>query len=164
MLVINFIDLPQMETSNAITIVGGGLAGLTAAIHLSKIGYSVTLIEKNSYPKHKVCGEYISNEVLSYLNKKYTSEYFVFINQLDIKNDMSSYDINTDSYQREVVVHYSILDITGKTINAGIATSRFSSKENNPKKIVAQCFSPIATYIAAKFTAIANPKPAPQKN
>ena len=103
-------------------------------------------------------------EVLSYLNKKYTSEYFVFINQLDIKNDMSSYDINTDSYQREVVVHYSILDITGKTINAGIATSRFSSKENNPKKIVAQCFSPIATYIAAKFTAIANPKPAPQKN
>lgn len=57
-----------METSNSITIVGGGLAGLTAAIHLSKIGYSVTLIEKNNYPKHKVCGEYISNEVLPYLN------------------------------------------------------------------------------------------------
>lgn len=57
-----------METSNSIIIVGGGLAGLTAAIHLSKIGYSATLIEKNSYPKHKVCGEYISNEVLPYLN------------------------------------------------------------------------------------------------
>jgi hypothetical protein len=28
----------------------------------------VLLIEKNSYPKHKVCGEYISNEVLPYLN------------------------------------------------------------------------------------------------
>jgi flavin-dependent dehydrogenase len=27
----------------------------------------VLLIEKNSYPKHKVCGEYISNEVLPYL-------------------------------------------------------------------------------------------------
>lgn len=103
-------------------------------------------------------------EVLSYLNKKYSSEYFIFINQLDIKNDMNSYDMNTDTYQREIVVHYSILDITGKTINAGVATSRFSSKENNPKKIVAQCFSPIATYIAAKFTAIANPKPVPQKN
>jgi flavin-dependent dehydrogenase len=51
-----------------VLIIGGGLAGLTAAIHLSKIGLQVTVIEKNSYPKHKVCGEYISNEVLPYLN------------------------------------------------------------------------------------------------
>lgn len=49
-------------------IVGGGLAGLTSAVHLSKQGLSVLLIEKNEYPKHKVCGEYISNEVLPYLN------------------------------------------------------------------------------------------------
>jgi len=51
-----------------IIIVGGGLAGLTAAIHLSKLGLKIILIEKNEYPKHKVCGEYISNEVLPYLN------------------------------------------------------------------------------------------------
>ncbi|MBA0883789.1 NAD(P)/FAD-dependent oxidoreductase [Flavobacterium undicola] len=57
-----------MEKEKAILIVGGGLAGLTAAIHLSKIGLKVILIEKNEFPKHKVCGEYISNEVLSYLN------------------------------------------------------------------------------------------------
>lgn len=48
-------------------IIGGGLAGLTAAIHLRKLNIPVTLIEKNAYPKHKVCGEYISNEVLPYL-------------------------------------------------------------------------------------------------
>ena len=57
-----------MNISKEITIIGGGLAGLTAAIHLSKIGLKVTLIEKNEYPKHKVCGEYISNEVLSYFD------------------------------------------------------------------------------------------------
>jgi len=51
-----------------VIIVGGGLAGLTSAIHLSKRGKQVLLIEKNEYPKHKVCGEYISNEVLPYLN------------------------------------------------------------------------------------------------
>ncbi|MFO7672777.1 MAG: NAD(P)/FAD-dependent oxidoreductase [Lutibacter sp.] len=51
-----------------VVIVGGGLAGLTSAIHLSKFGISVLVIEKNAYPKHKVCGEYISNEVLPYLN------------------------------------------------------------------------------------------------
>ena len=57
-----------METNSKIVIVGAGLAGLTAAIHLSKLGYSIILIEKNSFPKHKVCGEYISNEVLPYLD------------------------------------------------------------------------------------------------
>lgn len=57
-----------MNVSKRIVIVGGGLAGLTAAIHLSKIGLKVILIEKNEYPKHKVCGEYISNEILPYLN------------------------------------------------------------------------------------------------
>jgi len=50
-----------------VLIVGGGLAGLSSAIHLSKQNLSVLVIEKNSYPKHKVCGEYISNEVLPYL-------------------------------------------------------------------------------------------------
>lgn len=50
-----------------IIIIGGGLAGLCNAIHLSKFGKKVLLIEKNEYPKHKVCGEYISNEVLPYL-------------------------------------------------------------------------------------------------
>lgn len=98
-------------------------------------------------------------EALTYLNKKYQTEYFIFINELDIKNDMSSYDMASDTYQREVTVHYSIIDKTGKTMNAGIATSRFSSKENSPKKIVVQCFSPIATYIAGKFSTAVNPKP-----
>lgn len=52
---------------NSIVIVGGGLAGLTAAIHLKNNNYTVLVIEKNDFPKHKVCGEYISNEVLPYL-------------------------------------------------------------------------------------------------
>lgn len=56
-----------MQKNNAVIIVGGGLAGLTAAIHLTKIGLAVILFEKNTFPKHKVCGEYVSNEVLPYL-------------------------------------------------------------------------------------------------
>ena len=51
-----------------VIIIGGGLAGLTSAIHLAKANYNVLLFEKNAYPKHKVCGEYVSNEVLPYLN------------------------------------------------------------------------------------------------
>jgi flavin-dependent dehydrogenase len=55
-------------TTFDVIIVGGGLAGLTNAIHLSQFKQRVLLIEKKSFPKHKVCGEYISNEVLPYLN------------------------------------------------------------------------------------------------
>ncbi len=50
-----------------VIIIGGGLAGLTSAIHLAQHNFQVLLIEKNSFPKHKVCGEYVSNEVLPYL-------------------------------------------------------------------------------------------------
>ena len=56
-----------MKTNPDVLIIGGGLAGLTGAIHLSKKGLKVTLIEKSNYPRHKVCGEYISNEILPYL-------------------------------------------------------------------------------------------------
>jgi menaquinone-9 beta-reductase len=50
-----------------VVIIGGGLAGLTAGIQLSRNGISVMIIEKNDFPKHKVCGEYVSNEIKSYL-------------------------------------------------------------------------------------------------
>ncbi|SHM93072.1 NAD(P)/FAD-dependent oxidoreductase [Polaribacter sp. KT 15] len=56
-----------MNKNYEIVVIGGGLAGLCSAIHLSKFGKKVLLIEKSEYPKHKVCGEYISNEVLPYL-------------------------------------------------------------------------------------------------
>jgi len=53
-----------------IIIIGGGLGGLTAAILLAKNGRSVLLVEKKSYPFHRVCGEYISNEVKDFLQKE----------------------------------------------------------------------------------------------
>ncbi|KAA1244669.1 NAD(P)/FAD-dependent oxidoreductase [Aquimarina sp. RZ0] len=56
-----------MNKHSHVLIIGGGLSGLTNAIHLAKANIPVILIEKDSYPKHKVCGEYISNEVLPYL-------------------------------------------------------------------------------------------------
>ena len=60
--------MSQQTLQPDVIIVGGGLAGLSSAIHLSMENLSVLVIEKHSYPRHKVCGEYISNEVLPYLD------------------------------------------------------------------------------------------------
>src|SRR5690349_9746240 len=45
-----------------VAIIGGGLAGCAAAIHLAKHGHHVVLFEAQSYPHHKVCGEFLSPE------------------------------------------------------------------------------------------------------
>jgi menaquinone-9 beta-reductase len=50
-----------------LAIVGGGLAGLTLAIQSANAGYRVVLFEKEVYPFHKVCGEYISMESRNFL-------------------------------------------------------------------------------------------------
>lgn len=50
-----------------IAIVGGGLAGLITSLELSKKGVPSSVFEKRVYPFHKVCGEYVSNEVVPYL-------------------------------------------------------------------------------------------------
>jgi flavin-dependent dehydrogenase len=50
-----------------IAIIGGGPAGSSAAILLSKKGYSVTLVEKKSFPREVLCGEFISKEVVEFL-------------------------------------------------------------------------------------------------
>jgi menaquinone-9 beta-reductase len=55
------------EPEHDVIIVGGGLAGLTASILLGRAGARVLLIEKKQYPFHKVCGEYVSNEILVFL-------------------------------------------------------------------------------------------------
>ena len=43
-----------------ITIAGGGLAGLSLGIALQSRGVAVTLHEASAYPRHRVCGEFIS--------------------------------------------------------------------------------------------------------
>lgn len=99
----------------------------------------------------------INKDLLTYLNGKYKSDVFVFINQLDIKKDPESYDITTDTYKRDVIVHYTVFDKTGKRINAGIATSSFSSTVNDPKTIINTAFTDIAKTITARVTKLVAP-------
>ena len=51
-----------------VAIVGGGLAGIALSIQLKRMSIEVILFEKEEYPFHKVCGEYISLESWDFLN------------------------------------------------------------------------------------------------
>ena len=51
-----------MPANKPITIVGGGLAGLTLGIGLRQRAVPVTVWESGHYPRHRVCGEFISGK------------------------------------------------------------------------------------------------------
>jgi flavin-dependent dehydrogenase len=57
----------ELNSKYDVAIIGGGLAGLSLSIQLARAGIGVVLIEKEKYPFHKVCGEYISMESWSFL-------------------------------------------------------------------------------------------------
>lgn len=59
----------QMTGYYDCAIIGGGVAGLCLAIQLAQLQHRVILFEKNTYPFHKVCGEYISNESRDFLER-----------------------------------------------------------------------------------------------
>ena len=103
-----------------VVIIGGGLAGLCNAIHLSKFGKKVLLIEKNNYPKHKVCGEYISNEVLPYLD-------FLDVNPFDFGA------IKIDEFQLSTTNNKLI---SAKLPLGGFCISRFTLDEVLAKKAI----------------------------
>lgn len=52
-----------------VAVIGGGLAGLSLAIQMADAGRTVILFEKENYPFHRVCGEYISHESWNFLEE-----------------------------------------------------------------------------------------------
>src|SRR5262245_25527140 len=43
-----------------VLVIGGGPGGATSALLLARAGWSVALVERKSFPRRKVCGEYLS--------------------------------------------------------------------------------------------------------
>jgi flavin-dependent dehydrogenase len=62
--------LPETYTRKPdLLIAGGGLAGLSLGIQVARAGFRVVLAEKEAYPFHRVCGEYISMESWDFLEQ-----------------------------------------------------------------------------------------------
>jgi menaquinone-9 beta-reductase len=60
-----------------LTVIGGGPAGTSAAITAARQGARVLLLERGRFPRHKVCGEFVSAESLGLLkdllDRRYTT-------------------------------------------------------------------------------------------
>jgi flavin-dependent dehydrogenase len=54
---------------SSVAIAGAGPAGSSLAIRLVETGLDVTLIERESFPRHKLCGEFISPECLTHFEQ-----------------------------------------------------------------------------------------------
>jgi flavin-dependent dehydrogenase len=52
-----------------ILIAGAGVAGSSLAIRLAQMNFRVTLVEREKFPRHKLCGEFISPEALLHFEK-----------------------------------------------------------------------------------------------
>ena len=87
-----------------VVVVGGGLAGLSAAIILARAQFKVLVLEKESYPKHKVCGEYISMESKPFLQ---------------------SLGIPIDELQLPVISKLQVTDTRGNVLNTDLPQGGF---------------------------------------
>ncbi|MBC7922134.1 MAG: FAD-dependent monooxygenase [Ferruginibacter sp.] len=98
---------------NDVLIIGGGLAGLVSALQLARAGLRVGVIEKKTYPFHRVCGEYLSNEVLPFVQ---------------------SLGVDLDRLQPARITRFQLTSPTGKRLDlpldlGGFGLSRYALDE-----------------------------------
>jgi flavin-dependent dehydrogenase len=60
--------MPNLKDQYDLTVIGGGPAGTAAAITAARAGAKVLLLERGRFPRHKVCGEFVSAESLGLLS------------------------------------------------------------------------------------------------
>lgn len=96
-----------------------------------------------------------NTELINNLNKKYQAEYYIFVNELDIKRGAEEqYLGGAKNNDREIKVHYTIFDKNEKEVNSGAIITAFDGNENDINKIIKSQFGLIAEKIVSKIIPI----------
>jgi menaquinone-9 beta-reductase len=131
-----------MKQETDILVIGGGPAGSTTALYLSRLGYDITLIEKKKFPRETLCGEFLSKEITDILKELNIFQEFISLKPNQIKsfravNDSATElhsDLNFEAYAMKRSVFDSLLLENAKKQNVNIiqpAIVRSVSKINS---------------------------------
>jgi len=85
--------------------------------------------------------------VLKKLHDTYGINRFLFINQLDVKMDLTDPEMAFIDPKRLVGAHYTILDANGAQIIGGYASQAFAGTESNIDRIMAETLPSVASAI-----------------
>ncbi len=112
-------------------------------------------IESKVDNREKYMKTVLSNDqLLTSLNKKYQAEYYIFINELDIKRGGESQYTNTNKAQyRSIKVHYTIFN-NKEEVSSGAIITTFDENENDINEIIKSQFGIIAEKIVSKIIPI----------
>lgn len=125
-----------------VAIIGGGPAGSVAAIYLSRFGFDVCLIEKKKFPRDVLCGEFLSEEVITILKELKLFEEFLTLNPVLISRFKSVNESGTEIHSNLSFPAYalkrSLFDnfLLSEAINSGAnvyqpAEAEFIRREGN---------------------------------
>jgi hypothetical protein len=86
--------------------------------------------------------------LLQSLNAKYDADIIVFLTQLEIKTHAKDcIDFQAGSYERDVKVHYSVFDKSGKQVFGDVISIQFPSNSNEIEEIMAKNFPSVGDAI-----------------
>ena len=144
-------------------VIGGGLAGLISSYLLARKGFSVVLIEKKTYPFHRVCGEYLSNEVCDFLTRENLMPGGFELPQIHtfLFSDTAGQSVSTpldlggfgiSRYVLDDFLFRKVLEIGGE-VKTGVQVEsvEFNEKENRFKLDLAGGESLDADYVIGAF-------------
>jgi len=93
--------------------------------------------------------------LIPYLSNKYGTDLFVFINQFEIKKTFASgSDVPYSNYEREVKVHYTILDMDGNQLWGDVIVAQIPPKTNDIDDIIKIAFAPIAEQLTTNLPGV----------
>lgn len=123
-----------------IEIIGGGLSGLSLGLSLLRRGVAVRIIESGSYPRHKVCGEFVcgvSNAVLDDMGitdvfvdaRRHRNLKWWMGNELVLRDELPEEAIGLSRYRMDADLAESFQSaggelVTAKRVGSGDADGR----------------------------------------
>ncbi len=103
-------------------------------------------------PKKYMTVQIRNKELLPYLAEKYGVDVFLFCNQFNLQtNYQHCLDRATNTFQRDLMVHYTLVDKNGKQLAGGITQVHFPSNSNDIMEIMKNNFPKLSEQMASRL-------------